>query len=153
MPAAPQWKSMAGTYDDLVVAAGRWPTTAATPAPVAAMLAMTRDSFAHMYFVYELGPMTITWSLITVEAALRHRLDALDAADKRGLAALANEAHQLGYLSDRAMSALEGGRQLRNRFAHGRIHGVFAPGGVAQALEATHGIVAEVFPDPTEVPS
>lgn len=154
LAAAPQWTLLHGTFEDLVDYAAAWPTTATTPEPVAQMLATTRRLFTHTWFVYDFGLTAVTWSLIAVEVALRHRLDQLDSDDRKGLANLLQQAETAGLLADPWTSRLNAARELRNGIVHGHINGVWFPGMLAGILSAVHEFVAYLFADdPTAPPA
>lgn len=147
LPAAPQWHSLHGTYEDLVAQAESWPITHATPGPVAEMLATARRLFSRTWFAYDFGLAAVIWSLTTLEAALRHLLGALDPNDSRGLGKLIDQISHAGVLDEEWTQRLDAARQLRNRISHGHIHGVWSPGILDEILRAIHQLVAHLFPD------
>ncbi len=146
--AAPQWTTLHGSDEDLARVAAQWPTTEATPGPVAEMLGTVRAMFTHTWFIYELGLPAITWSLVTVESALRHRLDRLAPTDLTPLHALVGEARRSDLIEDDWADRLDAARRLRNRLTHGKMHGVVTPGTLDSVLGAAHYVIAELFPDP-----
>jgi hypothetical protein len=149
LPPASQWQHLFGSYADLVAHVEQWPVTDRTPEAVATMLATSRALFTHMWFVYEFGIVAVAWSLLAIEAMLRHRLDATDLSDRRRLAGLLTDAKKAELLSAEWAGRLEAARKLRNEFAHGRMTGLLTPGMVSQMVQAAHDLAAWLFPDAT----
>ena len=103
--------------------------------------------FAHTWFVYELGLPAVTWSLLALEAALRHRLSRLPRDDRIPLGRLISDAVAAGLIRPESRIHLDAVRGLRNQLAHGRMHGVMTPGMLEELLRAAHEVVADLFPD------
>jgi len=140
-----RWQSMVGTYQGLVEYAALWPRHTAVEPEVGEMLQTCRALFAHSYFVYEFGPVAVVWSVLAVERALRDRLGE-EATQADGLTRLIGKAQGRGWFTRELADGLRAGAELRNRFTHGRMYGVFTPAMVAGALpETAHRAVVLLY--------
>lgn len=134
---------LAMSLDALRAAAAEWPATAGTPQPIADMLAVSRRLFEHSYFVYEFLVVGSVWSLMALEAALRHRFGE---SPRDGLAVLVRRAADAGVVDPDLATALDAGRQLRNRLVHARGQAVYTVGMASGIMLTSHRVVAALFP-------
>jgi len=133
------------SYAALASVPDQWATTESTPTGVADLLHTTRATFALSWFHYELLVVSVAWSLLAVEAALRDRLSADDKSPLKALLTLAGK-HLL--LSPEDIDRLEAGRVLRNRLTHARNQQAWSVGLAAPVVAASHHAVTLIYPDP-----
>lgn len=125
-------------FGDLQRLADEWPTSPAVPSGVAAILQTSRALFTHSWFVYEFMAVSVAWSLVAVEAALREALASVP--DKASLKDLIGRAERDGWISRDWADRLDAARQLRNGFAHADSQRVFTVGMAAPVLAAAHEV-------------
>lgn len=151
----PRWVNFIGGFDDhgqprpmtylaLVTLTDQWSITESTPGGVAGLLGTTRATFALAWFHYELLVVSVTWSLLAVEAALRDRL-AVD--EKPPLKSLLNLAAERVLLSSQDIDRLDAGRELRNHLAHAKDQQAWTVGMAAPVVGASHHAVTLLYPD------
>ncbi len=97
--------------------------------------------------VSELLVVSVAWSLLAVEAALRDRLGADDKSPLKALLTLAGK-HLL--LSREDIDRLEAGRVLRNRLTHPRNQQAWSVGMAAPVVAASHHAVTLISPTPSD---
>ena len=132
------------TYQALRDGTERWARTSATPPEISQLLQTSRNLFAHSYYEYEFLVVAGVWSLLAVEAALRRRLQA---SGTPNLQTLIKRAVGESLLIPEWGERLHAGRKLRNRLAHEHGHEIWSFGMSAQVVEASHEVVALLFPD------
>jgi hypothetical protein len=119
-----------------------WPVTKATPEGPAMLLRLSREMFAHAFFVYEFAAASCAWSLFGVEAALKLRLQ-----KNASLKELIELAEERGLIRPGSGEIVDAGRKIRNRFVHEGKQPAWTFGMADRALRSSHIIVAELFPD------
>ncbi len=105
------------------------------PNGVASLLETSRALFTHSWLA-----VSVAWSLVAVEAALREALAPVP--EKMNLKDLIGRAERDGRISREWADRLAAGRQLRNGFAHGDGQRVFTVGMAAPVLAAAHKVCA-----------
>jgi len=123
------------TFAALASLVDQWATTKSTPTGVADLVHATRATFALAWFHYELLVVSVAWSLLAVEAALRDRLGV---DDKPPLKALLTLAGRDLLLSTEDIDRLAAGRVLRNRLAHAREQQAWSVEMAAPVVAASH---------------
>lgn len=119
-----------------------WPVGEHVPAEISDLLSTSRDLFVHAWFHYEFLVVAAAWSLLAVEAAMRHEYPTREAEPlKRVLA----QAHQDGLLTDEQHDRLRAGAKLRNRLLHATEQSVWTFGMAAGVLASSHAVVADLF--------
>lgn len=144
IPPDPRWQNMIGTWKDLQQLASEWPVSDTVPQHINAMLQTARDLFVQHYFVYEFGAVSVVWSLLALEAALRDRFSVEEDKERR-LVDLIAEARDCRWIRDNDDQLLDAGRQLRNRFVHAHKQAVLTPGLVAGMLQTTQDLIVRLY--------
>lgn len=125
-------------FADLQRLADEWRTSAAVPSGVASLLETSRALFTHSWFVYDFMAVSVAWSLVAVEAALREALGPVPA--QMNLKDLIGAAEREGRISREWADRLDAARRLRNGFAHADRQRVFTLGMAAPAIAAAHEV-------------
>lgn len=120
----------------------RWPVSEAVPESVADLLRVSRELFVHAPFSYDFFTVSVAWSLLALEAALRHRLQA---TVRGGLKDLIDRAERDGLVSSDDAERLHAGRQIRNRLSHPRAQVAVTPGLAEVFLETTHRAAVRLY--------
>lgn len=124
--------------------AASWPTTDATPANVANLLATSRSLYVLSWYRYELLIVAVAWSLLAVETALRH---SLGASVKKSFVELLQSATQKGLLAPELAEQLDAGRRIRNMLLHpGEVLPLWPPAMARPALAVAHRVIADLNP-------
>ena len=127
---------------DLERAADTWPTSPDTPEGIAAQLHVARQLYVHSLLVWEFAAVAVSTSLVAVESALRHRLEAGGSTRFKQLIERAAAAGLIGVDLRRRLHA---GRELRNSFSHRTYQQVWSPGMASPALHTSFEAVASLF--------
>jgi len=111
------------------------------------MLKTSRDLFCTATIHYDFFVVGVVWSLMAVEGALRERYAA---SNKVRLVDLIKRAEADELLDSAWIERLNAARQLRNGFAHTRQTGAWTPGMASGTIDASHQVVARLFPSPED---
>ncbi|WP_176710335.1 DUF4145 domain-containing protein [Streptomyces sp. Wb2n-11] len=138
-PRARHWAStyadMHTIVEDLVIPGG---------APPAAVSVMTtaRELIRHSYYRHEFTNVAVAVSIISLEAAL------VDRYGKKALVRLIDEAAAEGLIDEEQRDLLHTGREIRNRFAHGKTTGAALTPPMAVGMVQTSLRILMVLSDP-----
>ncbi len=122
--------------------ADEWPTTTATPDGVAGLLRTSRDLYVASFYACEFLTVSVLWSLLAVEAALRLRLNG---KERDTFKTLVDRAHERGLLDDSAAEVIGAGRELRNGFSHPERQEAWSYGMAGPTIRTSHVVVAQLF--------
>jgi len=123
-----------------------WPVTSTTP-PAAADLLRTARAMTTLGTVhYDLFTAAVAWSLLAVEAAF-NVLYPTEAKRSPSLGEHVKRARADGLLDERWAEQLKAATQLRDGFAHPRAETRMLPAMTLPLVEASHQVVAALFPE------
>ncbi|MET8142129.1 DUF4145 domain-containing protein [Sphaerisporangium sp. NPDC005288] len=118
------------------------------PSAAASVMTTARELIRHSYFRYEFASVAVAVSIIALEAALTDRYG------NKKLVSLIDQAASDGLITEEQRDLLHTGRDIRNRFAHGKTtHSALPPTTAVRMVQTSLSALLLISRDPAPDPA